>query len=333
MAAAGFGSVTSNAVQLGKALEDPIKGITALAKSGVTFTADQKELIKTLVETNRIAEAQDIILAAVETQVGGTAEATANASDKIKVAWSQLQENLGQKLLPAFESFSNFLIDKLIPGMEDIYLRAAPYVLEAFRRISKWMKETGIPAFQAFIEYVKQEIIPRIEDLTKKLKDLGIYVSERLVPIVKDMLKGAFESLSESVPTLLDNLNKILNVLDKIIRATAYAADGLNKITGGKGGSLVGDLFGRLIIGPLGGIPGLAEGGIVPATPGGTLARIGEGGQAEAVIPLNKMGGMGTTYNITVNGGISTSADIGRAVVNAIKAMNRVDGPAQIQVA
>ena len=45
------------------------------------------------------------------------------------------------------------------------------------------------------------------------------------------------------------------------------------------------------------------------------------------------MGGMGTTYNINVNGGISTSADIGRAVVNAIKAMNRVDGPAQIQVA
>jgi succinyl-CoA synthetase beta subunit len=42
-------------------------------------------------------------------------------------------------------------------------------------------------------------------------------------------------------------------------------------------------------------------------------------------------GGQNITVNIT--GGISTSADIGRAVVNAIKAMNRVDGPAQIQVA
>jgi hypothetical protein len=38
MAAAGFGSAEGNAVQLGKALENPIKGITALAKSGVTFT-------------------------------------------------------------------------------------------------------------------------------------------------------------------------------------------------------------------------------------------------------------------------------------------------------
>ena len=36
---------------------------------------------------------------------------------------------------------------------------------------------------------------------------------------------------------------------------------------------------------------------------------------------------------VNVNGGLATSADIGRAVVNSIKAMNRVDGPAQIQVA
>ena len=78
-------------------------------------------------------------------------------------------------------------------------------------------------------------------------------------------------------------------------------------------------------------IPMLAEGGIVDQ-PGGMLAMIGERGP-EAVIPLDRMGRMGTTYNINVNGGISTSADIGRAVVNAIKAMNRVDGPAQIQVA
>jgi len=47
LAAAGFGTAESNAVQLGKALNDPIKGITALAKSGVTFTEQEKEKIKT----------------------------------------------------------------------------------------------------------------------------------------------------------------------------------------------------------------------------------------------------------------------------------------------
>ena len=46
LAAAGFGSIESNAVQLGKALEDPKKGLTALAKSGVTFTQAQKDQIE-----------------------------------------------------------------------------------------------------------------------------------------------------------------------------------------------------------------------------------------------------------------------------------------------
>ena len=76
-------------------------------------------------------------------------------------------------------------------------------------------------------------------------------------------------------------------------------------------------------------IPMLAEGGIVT---GPTLAMIGEAGP-EAVIPLNRAGGVGATYNITVQGGVGTSAEIGRAVVDAIKAYNRQNGPANILVA
>jgi hypothetical protein len=49
LAAAGFGSAEINAVQLGKALQDPIKGLTALSRSGVTFTETEQERIKTLV--------------------------------------------------------------------------------------------------------------------------------------------------------------------------------------------------------------------------------------------------------------------------------------------
>lgn len=75
-------------------------------------------------------------------------------------------------------------------------------------------------------------------------------------------------------------------------------------------------------------IPMLAEGGIVT---GPTLAMIGEAGP-EAVVPLSKMGGMGGV-TVNVNGGLSTSAEIGQAVVNAIRAYNRSAGPANIQVA
>ena len=77
------------------------------------------------------------------------------------------------------------------------------------------------------------------------------------------------------------------------------------------------------------GIPRFAEGGIVT---GPTLALIGEAGP-EAVVPLSKMGSMGGGITVNVNGGLATSAEIGQAVVNAIRAYNRSAGPANIQVA
>jgi hypothetical protein len=104
LAAAGFGSIDSNAVQLGKALEDPTKGMTALAKSGVTFTDSQKEQIKAMQESGDLLGAQQIVLAAVEKQVGGTAEATVTSQQKAALAFGEVQEQVGGKLLPVLST-------------------------------------------------------------------------------------------------------------------------------------------------------------------------------------------------------------------------------------
>jgi hypothetical protein len=97
MAAAGFGEATNNAVQLGKALNDPIKGVTALTRSGITFTAAEKAKIATMVESGKMLDAQKFVLKAIETQVGGTAKATATATDRMKQAYGQVQESIGFK--------------------------------------------------------------------------------------------------------------------------------------------------------------------------------------------------------------------------------------------
>ena len=115
LAAAGFGSAESNAVQLGKALQDPIKGIGALARAGVTFTAQEKEKIKTLVESGQTLQAQDLILKAIETQVGGTAEASKSSFAAIQISLENAAESIGSVLLPVvdtlagvFEGFATF---------------------------------------------------------------------------------------------------------------------------------------------------------------------------------------------------------------------------------
>jgi phage-related protein len=367
LAAAGFGSVETNAIQLGKALEDPMKGLAALGKSGVTFTADQKKLIKSFVDTGDIASAQELILLAVEKQVGGTAEATANASDIMKVAWSQLQEQLGLKLLPVFEKFTKFIVESVLPTMERIYEKAAPYVLEAFRKISGWVTNTGIPAFKKFVDYVKTEILPKLGEMFNHLKKIGTYVYESLAPLIEGVLVGAFKSLKDSVPTLLTALNKVLTVLEAIAGAANTALDALDKVTAGKARGAIGGAIGKALVGPIGqlgplldkvlpnqpsaplippapvirpasgppdrgmrGVYKFAEGGIVAG--GAMIGMIGEAGP-EAVIPLDKLGRMGGGTTININGGLGSSADIGAAVVNAIRAFNRQNGPANIAVA
>jgi hypothetical protein len=139
LAAAGFGNAESNAIQLGKALNDPIKGLTALTKSGVTFTEAERERIKVLVESNQIGEAQALILAAIEKQVGGTAEATVTSSAKMEAAFGQIEDAVGLALLPVLEQFSDWLSTN--EGQETLQMiaDAAHDVFTELANTAKWV--------------------------------------------------------------------------------------------------------------------------------------------------------------------------------------------------
>jgi hypothetical protein len=103
----GFGDLSGSNKMLGKALNDPIRGITALSRAGVTFTEEQKATIKTLQESGRTLDAQKIILREVEDQVSGTAEAfgatTRGKIERSKRAFEEMQKTLARALLPVLE--------------------------------------------------------------------------------------------------------------------------------------------------------------------------------------------------------------------------------------
>lgn len=71
-------TVEQSAETVGKALDVPSKGLTALSKQGFRFTEDQKKLVESLEQTGRVAEAQDVILKALESSYGGAADAARN---------------------------------------------------------------------------------------------------------------------------------------------------------------------------------------------------------------------------------------------------------------
>lgn len=117
--------LTSASVQVGKALNDPIKGVTALGRAGVQFTAEQKELITTLTESGDVAGAQAIILGELETQFGGAAEAAANVDP-----YTQLANEIGN----LSEDFGVIINDAIRPLVR--------YVREAVDAIKGWSDAT-----------------------------------------------------------------------------------------------------------------------------------------------------------------------------------------------
>ncbi len=93
-------SLQSSAVQLGKALNDPIQGLTALSRVGVSFTEQQKAQIKALQEAGDVAGAQRIILAELKSEFGGAAQAMADPVTQAKNALGDLGETLGGRVVP-----------------------------------------------------------------------------------------------------------------------------------------------------------------------------------------------------------------------------------------
>jgi hypothetical protein len=95
----------SSALLVGKALNDPVKGMSALTRAGIQFTDAQKDTVKALVATGDTMGAQKIILGELETQFGGSAKAFGDTIPgqmaKARQAFEETSGKIMQKLLPA----------------------------------------------------------------------------------------------------------------------------------------------------------------------------------------------------------------------------------------
>jgi len=100
-----YGTDPANqAIALGKALNDPIKGVTALSRVGVTFTEQQKDQIKAMQDVGNMAGAQSIILKELNTEFGGQAQAAtktyAGQMKQLGNTFANIKESIGSYVLP-----------------------------------------------------------------------------------------------------------------------------------------------------------------------------------------------------------------------------------------
>jgi phage-related protein len=204
LAAAGFGSVEGNALQLGKALNDPLKGISALSRSGVTFTEGQKEQIKGFVEANDLLSAQKIILGEVEAQVGGTAEATATSGEKAAYAFGELKESIGTALLPVLDSLFDLVTSKIAPAIADV-LAGTSALSPVFRAVGSAISgafsgagESGGP-------------LDTIRSAIASLQPVLVGLFQQALPVVQQALTAIGSAVQQVLPVMADTFqNQVL---------------------------------------------------------------------------------------------------------------------------
>lgn len=134
----------SASMLVGKALNDPIRGLTALRRTGIQFTKQQEDQIKAMVEVGDTMGAQKVILSELTKQFGGSAKAQATAQDKLKVAWGNLQEQLGEKLLPVVERLATWLAEKLPGAMTAVsraFDEAKPHIKEIADAVKRFVTD------------------------------------------------------------------------------------------------------------------------------------------------------------------------------------------------
>lgn len=131
MAQALGGAPKDAAIQLGKALNDPIKGITALTRVGVTFDDQQRAQIKAMQEAGDMAGAQTIILDELNKEFGGSAKAAADATG----GWSEFngrmgeaKEALGAAVLPLLNQLAGVLLTNVLPVIENLAAQFGPFI-------------------------------------------------------------------------------------------------------------------------------------------------------------------------------------------------------------
>ena len=148
---------SKTAVQLGKALNDPIKGISALSKVGVSFTEQQKAQIKAMVEAGDVAGAQKVILGELNKEFGGSAKAfgdtTAGKVAKLKNLFGDFQEALASKLLPVVTKVADWLADK-IPKASEVIQAKLVELAPTFDKIAGYAEDV-VGALGRFAERMR----------------------------------------------------------------------------------------------------------------------------------------------------------------------------------
>jgi hypothetical protein len=254
---------------------------------------------------------------------GATAKNAETAAGKMAIlsnTFGETKESIGAAFLPVFE--------KMLPVLQKfgdwaqenptfILVLVGAFALLAAAIIAVNIAMALNPA--VLITLAIMAVIAAVVIAYKKFETFRNVV-DGVFKFIKTAIKVSIDFITNYVQTILGVYKSIFNMIAKLWNNTigklSFSVPDWVPGIGGKGFDVPD-------------IPMLAQGGIVNSP---TLALIGESGP-EAVIPLDKMGGMGGGITINISGGLGTSTDIANAVYENLRFYNQNVGPLRIRTA
>lgn len=213
MATVMKGDLQGAAMQVAKALNDPIQGINALKRSGVSFSDEQEKMIKKMVEAGDVMGAQRMILDELQSEFGGAAEKVGKTfGGQMEIMYNRvgdLAEGMGNHLIPIIEALGP-AIDGVVNFMENMvdiigdsakgWILFAQVAQDAVAPFFEFLVDVGIASFSVlqtlfenFTTTTDALISTWVLGLVRSFEDVKHY----LTVILPDVLSWFAENWSE----------------------------------------------------------------------------------------------------------------------------------------
>jgi hypothetical protein len=244
MAARFGGDATQSAVQLGKALNDPVKGMTALRRVGVSFTADQTAQVKALQASGDMMGAQKIILGELNTEFGNSAKAAGQtlpgAMARAKESFEEMSGKVVSALLPAITPIFSKMVD-LFQSMAPHIEKFADMLASGLEKIGPILAPIGAAISQAFkaaepalasfggmfkqLEPTLAQLIPVVANVIQQISPFGIILKALgpVLPQIASTVVTLAQTLGGDLATVLQMLAPILA---QVVQTLAGALSG-----------------------------------------------------------------------------------------------------------
>ena len=217
-------SLQASSIQLGKALQDPIKGVSALTRVGVSFSEQQKDQIKALVDSGKTLEAQKLILAEVNKQVGGSAEAYGKTLpgqiDRSKRAFDALTEAIAGPLLPLVGDIAEGLLGVFQnPQVQTGMTNFSKQISATMQQVVAWfranwptIKHVVLTTFEALRTYYQTIVIPVARGIITAVGALVSFIRAHM-PQIRAAFQATFAWIEANIVPTVRTIGKVVETV------------------------------------------------------------------------------------------------------------------------